>query len=121
MVVHGTKWSFFQKIPDKDRFCYCSIKKFSFLEVYMILRLKLSHSLSFRCPICLRMTLPGVATDIIDPDDDEKKYKICNFCAEKTPSSIRRLKSYQRRWDEKNARSMYSEILRLWEEKDEKN
>ena len=65
------------------------------------------------CWVCHQETLPtamsGESTDPQDPN----RYKTCNVCREKVSYSVRRTQAYQRRWDEENARNMWSYIQYL--------
>ncbi len=73
----------------------------------MALGLGLELGLSFVCPVCERKTLPACKErGICDPNEPD--YRYCSFCDQDVPSEIRRKKSYQRRWDADNARSIYA-------------
>lgn len=65
------------------------------------------------CPVCYQGAFPFAADSTpIDPESPDR-YKTCPFCRTKVPFVIRRLKSYERRWDEENAKNMYTHVLYL--------
>ena len=78
----------------------------------------LSVGLSFVCPVCKRQTLPcSWRNEPIQDPEDPDRFKVCLFCREKVPFSIRRTKSYQVRWDKLNARELWRELQYLQEAK----
>lgn len=61
------------------------------------------HELSFKCWVCRQETLPS-PNNWEPVADDPGRYKRCIVCCSMVPFSIRRTKSYRRRWDEESAR-----------------
>ena len=78
--------------------------------------LKLTLTLSRKCWVCEQATLPAPNDRDHGDPSDPNRYKFCVACSDKVPFSIRRTKSYQRRWDEENAKNLYSEVMFLREQ-----
>ena len=75
------------------------------------IRVYLGVGLSFVCRVCQQETLPPSYRNTLEQNpEDPDRFKICVCCYEEVPYSIRRTKSYQRRWDERNAINMWEEI-----------
>ncbi len=79
----------------------------------MTLTLSHGHSLSYVCPVCKRNTLPSRGEGHNNDPRDPERYKSCAFCGEFVPSRIRRLRSFQRRWDQVNANQLHDLVLVL--------
>ena len=75
-----------------------------------------AFKLRYDCEVCGRETLPALNNRDLGNPDDPDRYKWCSLCHHEVPYSMRRKKTYQRRWDEYNARELYKMYKFLWSE-----
>lgn len=72
--------------------------------------MKYGLGIDYKCRVCGQDAFPASSGNFPTYSASPDRYHTCIVCEKTVPYSVRRLKTYQKRWDEENVKMLWEKI-----------